>query len=148
MTRSRASRWATIPGWPKGAAGFPAGNGSGSPWPAPSPIAHRPTVLLLDEATSSLDVATEAIIERNLREAAPTRIVIAHRLSTVRDADQILFIEDGRVVERGTHDDLMAQEGRYAALVNQQLADVPSAVRRDERPSTGKCFSGQGSDAR
>src|SRR5690606_29548475 len=72
-------------------------------------LAHQPTVLLLDEATSNLDVSTEAQIEHNLRGAASTRIVIAHRLSTIRDADQILFLEDGQIVERGTHDGLMAQ---------------------------------------
>jgi HlyB family type I secretion system ABC transporter len=86
-------------------------------------LAHQPTVLLLDEATSSLDVATEAIIERNLRDAAPTRIVIAHRLSTVRDADQILYLEAGTIVERGTHDQLMMHGGRYAAMVRQQVTN-------------------------
>lgn len=100
-------------------------------------LAHRPAVLLLDEATSSLDVATEAEIERNLREAAPTRIVIAHRLSTVRDADQILFIEGGRIVERGTHDDLMAVEGRYAALVRQQLVTAGPASPESSKDSEG-----------
>ena len=85
-------------------------------------LAHRPTVLLLDEATSSLDVATEAVIERNLRDAAPTRVVIAHRLSTVRDADQILYMDAGRIIERGTHDALMARNGAYATLVGQQVA--------------------------
>lgn len=87
-------------------------------------IAHRPTVLLLDEATSNLDVATEATIEQNLRHLAATRIVIAHRLSTVRDADQILFLEGGEIVERGTHDDLVATGGAYATLVSRQI-DLP-----------------------
>jgi ABC-type multidrug transport system fused ATPase/permease subunit len=63
-------------------------------------------VLILDEATSHLDTATEARIERNLRALGITRIVIAHRLSTVRDADQILVIQDGRVAESGTYAEL------------------------------------------
>jgi ATP-binding cassette, subfamily B, bacterial len=83
-------------------------------------LAHEPAVLLLDEATSSLDVATEALVERNLRALACTRVVIAHRLSTVRDADLILVLDQGRVIEQGTHPDLVAQGGAYADLVGQQ----------------------------
>lgn len=80
----------------------------------------QPRVLLLDEATSHLDTATEAAIEQNLAGQPQTRIVIAHRLSTVRDADQILVIETGRIVEHGTHNDLMRHGGRYAALSERQ----------------------------
>jgi ABC-type bacteriocin/lantibiotic exporter with double-glycine peptidase domain len=80
----------------------------------------QPRVLLLDEATSHLDTATEAAIEQNLAGQPQTRIVIAHRLSTVRDADQILVIEAGRIVEHGTHNDLMRHGGRYAALSERQ----------------------------
>jgi ABC-type bacteriocin/lantibiotic exporter with double-glycine peptidase domain len=80
-------------------------------------VAHRPAVLVLDEATSHLDTATEAAIDRNLSHLACTRVVIAHRLSTVRNADQIVVLEGGQVVERGGHDDLVARGEQYAALV-------------------------------
>ncbi|MEU6424326.1 peptidase domain-containing ABC transporter [Microbispora sp. NPDC046973] len=80
-------------------------------------VLARPKVPLLDEATSNLDSATEAAVEANLARLPQTRIVIAHRLSTVRDADLILVLDSGRVVQRGTHDQLMAQGGAYAALV-------------------------------
>ncbi|GGO80277.1 peptidase domain-containing ABC transporter [Nonomuraea cavernae] len=83
-------------------------------------VLSRPKVLLLDEATSNLDSATEAVIEANLSRLVQTRIVIAHRLSTVRDADLILVIDSGRVVQRGTHAELMALGGRYADLVAAQ----------------------------
>ncbi|SET89081.1 peptidase domain-containing ABC transporter [Nonomuraea wenchangensis] len=76
----------------------------------------EPRILLLDEATSHLDTVAEAAIERNLAALPLTRVVIAHRLSTVRDADQILVIEAGQVAERGTHDELMRSGGRYATL--------------------------------
>jgi ABC-type bacteriocin/lantibiotic exporter with double-glycine peptidase domain len=80
----------------------------------------RPAVLILDEATSHLDVATEAAIERNLNRLDCTRLVIAHRLSTVRTADLILVLEAGVVVERGGHAELLVAGGRYAALVGMQ----------------------------
>lgn len=82
----------------------------------------RPKILLLDEATSNLDSATEAAIESNLFWLTQTRIVIAHRLSTIRDADLILVVDSGRVVERGTHDELMSAGGKYAELVATQAA--------------------------
>jgi ABC-type bacteriocin/lantibiotic exporter with double-glycine peptidase domain len=83
-------------------------------------LAGRPTVLLLDEATSHLDAATEAEVDRNLDRLGCTRIVIAHRLSTVRNADRILVLEGGQVAERGTHAELVARGGLYAALLGAQ----------------------------
>ena len=81
-------------------------------------LARGPSILVLDEATSALDPATESVVEENLRKRGTTCLVIAHRLSTVRDADEILVLEGGRVVERGRHDELAAiAGGRYAALV-------------------------------
>ena len=81
-------------------------------------ILRDPTVLLLDEATSAVDNETEAAIQRSLTQVARgrTTIVIAHRLSTIVSADLIHVMADGRVAESGTHDDLLAQGGRYAAL--------------------------------
>jgi ATP-binding cassette subfamily B protein len=77
-----------------------------------------PALLILDEATSSVDLQTEARIEEALATllAGRTAIVIAHRLSTIRDADRIVVVEDGRVMEHGTHDELLATGGRYAQL--------------------------------
>ncbi len=81
-----------------------------------------PRILLLDEATSSLDTESEALIQKSLNDLlrGRTTIVIAHRLSTIQRADLILVIEDGRIVERGRHDDLMALEGRYHQLYTVQ----------------------------
>lgn len=78
---------------------------------------HQPALLLLDEATSHLDVATERRVDQQLATRACTRILIAHRLSTVRTANLILVFDQGRIVERGTHDELLDQGGYYAALV-------------------------------
>jgi NHLM bacteriocin system ABC transporter peptidase/ATP-binding protein len=81
-------------------------------------LVRNPALLILDEATSALDSASEARVEASLRRRGVTCLVVAHRLSTVRDADEILVLEDGQVVERGRHDDLVHRPGgRYAALV-------------------------------
>jgi ATP-binding cassette, subfamily B, bacterial len=84
-------------------------------------LVHRPAILLLDEATSSLDTATERRIQDHLAALRCTRIVIAHRLSTVRAADLILVMDRGAVVERGSHDELMRRRGRYEELVAVQI---------------------------
>lgn len=85
-------------------------------------ILANPKIIILDEATSNLDTESEALIQKSLNELVKDRttIVIAHRLSTIRKADQILVIEAGRIVERGTHDELIALNGRYYDLYTYQ----------------------------
>ncbi|MFL6088252.1 MAG: ABC transporter ATP-binding protein [Mycobacterium sp.] len=90
----------------------------------------RSRVVVLDEATASLDSASEAAVQQALAEALSgrTSIVIAHRLSTVRAADMILVVEDGRIVERGTHEQLLARGGRYAELYETQFGPQEDVV--------------------
>jgi ATP-binding cassette subfamily B protein len=90
-------------------------------------ILRNPPVLVLDEATSSLDTQTEAAVQAELERLAEgrTTITIAHRLSTVRDADQIVVLDHGELAERGTHEELLDRGGLYAALVSRDVADVP-----------------------
>ena len=85
-------------------------------------ILKNPPILLLDEATSALDTHTEREIQSALREVSRNRttLVIAHRLSTVVDADEILVLDQGRIVERGRHGELLAKHGAYAAMWNRQ----------------------------
>jgi ATP-binding cassette, subfamily B, bacterial len=90
-------------------------------------LAHNPVILILDEATSHLDAVTERLVDRNLSQLSCTRIVIAHRLSTVRNADLICVLKEGRIVERGTHTDLLALNGFYSELVHGQLEDDTEA---------------------
>ena len=85
-------------------------------------LANNPSILLLDEATSALDVITEQIIAQNLKSLSCTQIIIAHRLSTVREADVILVLDQGSIVESGSHAELLAKDGHYAKLIYNQLA--------------------------
>jgi ABC-type bacteriocin/lantibiotic exporter with double-glycine peptidase domain len=91
-------------------------------------LVHDPAVLLLDEATSSLDATTERQVMDNLSRLRATRIVIAHRLSTVAHADQIVVMDDGAVVEVGSHAELLARRGVYAALIADQTFAAGAAA--------------------
>ncbi len=95
----------------------------------------QPRVVILDEATAALDSTSEAAVQAALGEALQgrTAVVIAHRLSTIRAADAILVVEDGRIIERGTHAELLAADGRYAELYNTQFAEA-TAVAQEAVP--------------
>jgi subfamily B ATP-binding cassette protein MsbA len=101
-------------------------------------ILADPRILILDEATSSLDSESEALIQDGLHalRQGRTTFVIAHRLSTIRSADQILVLENGEIVERGTHDELLAADGRY-----RQLYDKQYKIERDRFVNPGEDFT-------
>jgi ABC-type multidrug transport system fused ATPase/permease subunit len=83
-------------------------------------LAADPTIIILDEATSALDAKTENDVMNAVKDRGITCIVIAHRLSTIRDCDEIIVLDHGEIIERGKHDELMTQGGKYSALVTSE----------------------------
>ena len=87
---------------------------------------RKPPILILDEATSSIDTRTEVLVQDAFEELMKgrTSFIVAHRLSTIREADVILVMKDGHIVEQGSHDELLAANGFYAKLYNSQFEGV------------------------
>jgi ATP-binding cassette subfamily C protein len=85
-------------------------------------VVNRPRILLFDEATSALDNRTQAVVSQSLDRLRATRIVVAHRLSTVMNADRIYVVEDGRIAESGTYAELLAAGGVFHEMAQRQIA--------------------------
>jgi subfamily B ATP-binding cassette protein MsbA len=107
-------------------------------------LLQNPPILILDEATSALDTVSEQLVQEALESLSRDRttLVIAHRLSTIRNADQIAVLDQGRVVELGTHDQLLQQQGRYTYLYTTQFAQVTGADSAIPRESSYDLRSG------
>jgi ATP-binding cassette subfamily B protein len=113
-------------------------------------LLRRPDVLIFDEATSHLDTATERAIQENLRTAlaGKTVVLVAHRLSTIKQADLIYVLHRGRIVEEGTHRQLLARQGWYAALWRSQTDDGEGAMNPPAALASGNGRNGNGKASR
>ncbi len=89
-------------------------------------LVGRPRVVFLDEATSALDNQSQRVVAESLLRMKATRVVIAHRLTTIAEADQIIVMDGGQVVQQGTYDELIEQEGLFAGLARRQSLEEPA----------------------
>jgi ATP-binding cassette subfamily B protein len=108
-------------------------------------LVRKPDILIFDEATSHLDTATERVIQDNLKTVltGKTVILVAHRLSTVREADLIYVLHRGRIVEEGSHQQLLAREGWYWKLWRSQRGEAEEVGRTPFALANGRCRPGQ-----
>lgn len=99
---------------------------------------RNPKILLLDEATSALDAGSEFVVQQALNSVMShrTTVIVAHRLSTIRDADTIIVLKNGQVVEKGTHSELMSRAGEYASLVSVQVSEHTTNLTSDNMIKT------------